>query len=53
MRGHSGGNGSGVSGESKYYTALASVSTEGIDHRFAVARKSFLPADLFVGPVKS
>jgi CubicO group peptidase (beta-lactamase class C family) len=53
LRGHSGGNGSGVSGESRHYTALASVATRGIDHPFAVARESFLPAELFVGPVKA
>ena len=52
LRGHSGGNGSGVSGESRYYTALASVTTQGIDHSFADARESFLPAELFAGPVK-
>ena len=52
LRGHSGGNGSGVCGESRYYTAMGKVSTRGIDHPFAVARESFLPADLFVGPVK-
>jgi CubicO group peptidase (beta-lactamase class C family) len=53
LRGHSGGNGSGVSGESRHYTALASVATRGIEHPFAVARESFLPAELFVGPVKA
>ena len=52
LRGHSGGNGSGVAGESRYYTSLAMVSTHGIDHPFAVARESFLPAELFVGPAR-
>ena len=53
LRGHSGGNGSGVCGESRYYTAMASVSTRGLDHPFATARESFLPADLFVGPIEA
>ncbi len=53
LRGHSGGNKSGVSGESAYYTAMAVVTTRGLDHAHATATESFLPRDLFVGPVKS
>ncbi len=51
LRGHGGGNGSGVSGESRHYTAIAVVSTLGINHVYATARESFIPADVFEGPV--
>jgi len=52
LRGHGGGNGSGVCGESKYYTAMGMVTTQGINHPFSTARESFLPEDMFVGPAK-
>ena len=52
LRGHSGGNKSGVSGESKHYTAIGMVTTDGIDHPHLTERVSFLPRELFVGPVK-
>lgn len=44
LRRHGGGNGSLVSGESQYYTAMGRVTTQGIDHP--------LPEDLFAGPVQ-
>jgi hypothetical protein len=44
--GHGGGNGSGVAGESRFYTGCAIVSTYGIDFR-----DLFLPSEFFVGPV--
>ncbi len=44
IRGHGGGNKSLVSGESDHYTALAKVTTEGIDHP--------LTGELFAGPVR-
>ena len=53
LRGHGGGNRSGVSGESMHYTAMAVVATQGLDHRHGVAKESFLPDELFVGPVKA
>jgi CubicO group peptidase (beta-lactamase class C family) len=52
LRGHSGGNRSGASGESTYYTAMGVVTTEGLDHVHALATNSFLPEDLFIGPVE-
>ena len=53
LRGHGGGNGSGVCGESRYYTAMGVVTTEGIDPGwFGTARESLVPQDVFVGPVK-
>ena len=52
LRGHSGGNKSGTSGEGRYFTALGVVTTEGIEHRHATETRSFLPEDMFVGPVR-
>lgn len=52
VRPHSGGNGSGLHGESRHYTAMGRVTTEGIDMRFLTARESLVPQDVFVGPVK-
>ena len=51
LRGHGGGNRCGVSGENRHYTAMAVVTAEGIDHPYSTARTSFLPEDIFVGPV--
>ena len=50
VRGHGGGNRSGVSGESTHFTAMGVVATEGLDHPHSVASESFLPQDVFVGP---
>jgi hypothetical protein len=52
LRGHSGGNKSGVSGESAFYTAMGVVTTRRLDHAHSTARHSFLPRELFVGPVR-
>ena len=52
VRTHSGGNGSGLHGESRHYTAVGRIATEGIDMRFSVDRESLVPQDLFVGSVK-
>ena len=52
LRGHSGGNKSGISGEGEKFTALAMVATQGLVHLHATVTESFLPHDLFVGPVK-
>lgn len=51
-RTHSGGNGSGLHGESRYYTSMGRVTMEGIDMQFGVDRDSLVPKDIFVGPVK-
>jgi CubicO group peptidase (beta-lactamase class C family) len=51
VRSHSGGNGSGLHGENRRYTAMGRVTTEGIDMRFSIARESLVPQDVFVGPV--
>ncbi len=51
-RTHSGGNGSGLHGESRRYTSMGRVAMEGIDMRFSTARESLLPQDIFVGPVR-
>ena len=53
LRGHGGGNKSGVSGERKHYTAMAVVTTDGIEHDHGTATESFLPEELFVGPVSA
>jgi hypothetical protein len=45
LRGHHGGNGCHVNGESTYYTAMGRVTTQGINHP--------LPDHLFAGPVKA
>lgn len=52
LRGHSGGNRCGVSGESTHYTAMAQVTTDGFNHPHSVVTTSLLPDDLFVGPVR-
>jgi CubicO group peptidase (beta-lactamase class C family) len=52
LRGHGGGNRSGVSGESRTYTAMAVVTTSGLEHAHSTTTESFLPANLFVGPVR-
>ena len=51
LRGHGGGNKSGVSGESVNYTALGVVTTTGIEHLHTTSRKSFIPSELFLRPV--
>ena len=52
VRGHSGGNKCGVSGESKHFTAMGVVTTQGLDHPHSTAVESFLHEELFVGPVR-
>ncbi len=52
LRGHSGGNKSGASGECQYSTAMGVVTTDGFDFKHAIETKSFLPEELFVGPVR-
>jgi CubicO group peptidase (beta-lactamase class C family) len=52
LRGHSGGNRSGVSGDRRHYTALGVVTADGISHPHSPWPESFIPADLFVGPVR-
>ena len=52
LRGHGGGNRSGVSGESTHFTALSQVTTDGIDHVHASATTSFIPAEVIIGPVQ-
>ena len=51
LRGHSGGNASGASGESKYFTSMGVVTTEGFDHPHLTVTTSLLPEEVFVGPV--
>ncbi len=52
LRGHSGGNRCGVSGESTYFTAMAQVTTDGFNHTHSIVTTSLLPEDLFVSPVR-
>ena len=53
LRGHGGGNKSGTSGEDNYFTALGVVTTIGLpDYQHGVTKRSILPKELFVGPVK-
>jgi len=47
LRGHSGGNRSGVSGESRHMTAMAVVTTVGLDHAHSTTADGFLPENLF------
>jgi CubicO group peptidase (beta-lactamase class C family) len=53
LRGHGGGNGSGVSGESAFYTSIAVVTTDGLHPNFPrlhnTTTESFIPASCFVG----
>ena len=51
LRGHGGGNKCGASGENSHYTAMGVVTTIGIDHPHSTAKESFLPEELFVGPI--
>jgi CubicO group peptidase (beta-lactamase class C family) len=55
LRGHGGGNDSGVSGEATYYTAIAIVTTAGLRADYprahATTTESFLPRSAFVGPI--
>jgi CubicO group peptidase (beta-lactamase class C family) len=52
LRGHSGGNKCGASGESEHFTALGVVTTVGLpEYKHAVETKSILPDDFFVADV--
>jgi len=52
LRGHSGGNKSGASGECEHFTAMGVVTTIGLpDYQHALATKSILDDDFFVGDV--
>ena len=52
LRGHSGGNRCGVSGDRRQITALAVITADGLDHPHSTWPQSFIPQDLFVGPVR-
>lgn len=52
LRGHGGGNRSGMSGESGRFTAMGVVTTKGLDHPHSLATKSFLPEEVFLCQVK-
>ena len=50
LRGHSGGNKSGASGECRHFTALGVVTTVGLpEYKHATETGSILPDDFFVG----
>ena len=52
LRGHSGGNKSGASGECQHFTAMGVVTTIGLpEYQHAIETKSILPDDFFVGEV--
>ena len=51
LRGHGGGNKSGVSGENVHYTSIGMVTTSGIEHMHTSVRESFIPSNLFVRSV--
>ena len=56
IRGHGGGNKSGVSGENTYYTATGMVTTEGLEwsagfNILVEPRESIIPKELFIAPV--
>ena len=50
LRGHSGGNKSGASGEGRHYTAMGVVTTLGLDHAHSTETESFIPKQFFTGP---
>ena len=52
VRTHSGGNRSGLHGESRRYTSMGRVATEGIAMRFSVDRESLISQDVFTGAVR-
>ena len=52
LRGHGGGNKSGMSGERKHVTAVGVVTTEGFEYKYGTETTSFLPEELFIGPVR-
>ena len=53
LRGHGGGNKSGMGGESTHYTAMGMVTTDTFDiWNFMGVPKSFIPDELFTGPVR-
>ena len=52
LRGHGGGNRSGVSGESKHFTAIGVVTTQGLDHPHSLPADSFIPKDVFLTAVR-
>ena len=50
LRGHSGGNRSGASGECEHFTAMGVVTTAGLpEYRHATETRSILPEDFFAG----
>ena len=51
LRGHSGGNRSGISGKSTHYTAMGRVKTQGVRLAHSIEKSSFVPEELFIGPV--
>ena len=51
LRGHGGGNKSGASGESRHFTALGVVTTEGVGYAHSTETQSFMPENVFSGPV--
>jgi hypothetical protein len=53
LRGHSGGNKSGVSGECEHFTAMGVVTTVGLpEYSHGVETKSILADDFFVAKVE-
>ena len=57
IRGHGGGNKSGVSGENTYYTAIGMVTTEGLESNagfniLVEPRESVIPKELFIAPIR-
>ena len=52
LRPHSGGNKSGASGETNYFTSMGVVTTTGLpEYKHATETRSILPDKLFTGPV--
>lgn len=51
LRGHSGGNKSGQSGEGENFTAMGVVTTQGLDYRHSIETRSFIPGEIIEGPV--
>ncbi|NKB65440.1 MAG: hypothetical protein GKR89_00125 [Candidatus Latescibacteria bacterium] len=52
LRGHGGGNKCGASGESGQYTGLGVVTATGIDYPHSLGTESFVPGEIFTGPVQ-
>ncbi|MBM3933138.1 MAG: serine hydrolase [SAR202 cluster bacterium] len=52
LRTHSGGNKCGMYGEGDHFTAMGVVTTAGLEYPYKSVGKSFIPEEVFTGPVR-